>query len=73
VVLPAVRAEAVGVNDAEKRADLARKRRERQRSPQTYITWLPEKVRLVTGKRIFVVGVASDCDPQVARLYGVRL
>ena len=61
------------MNDAEKRADLARKRRERQRSPHTTITWLDPPVLLHPAKRVKVCGVCSDCDPAVALLYGVRL
>ena len=61
------------MNDAEKRADIARKRREREASMTATITWLDPPVLLHPAKRVKVCGVCSDCDPQVARLYGVRL
>jgi hypothetical protein len=57
------------MNDAEKRADLARKRRERQRSPQTYITWLDPPVLLHPAKRTMVVGVCSDASDDVKAMY----
>jgi hypothetical protein len=52
---------------------VSKERRHRELNAHITVTWLPERVRLVPGRRIFVVGVCSDADPRVAARYGVRL
>lgn len=54
-------------------ADAYRERRAHKPVRVTTITWLPEPVRLVPGKRIMVVGITSDCALDVAAAYGVKL
>jgi hypothetical protein len=60
--------------DAAKRrnAQASREARQRRTSAATTVTWI-EPVALVPFSRTRVVGVASDCDPEVARSYGVNL
>jgi hypothetical protein len=41
------------------------------RSPT--VTWLDPPVRPVKGWRVAIVGVCSDCPPDVAAAYGVRV
>ncbi len=54
--------------------DMNRKRRERHTAmAMATIVWLPEAVRLHPAKRVMVVGVCSNCEPQVAATYGVKV
>ncbi len=43
------------------------------REAQHTITWLDPPVRPFKGWRVAIVGVCSDCAPDVAAAYGVRL
>jgi hypothetical protein len=45
----------------------------REREARQTITWLDPPVYPVKGWRVVVVGACSDCDPDVARGYGVRV
>ena len=59
----------------ERNEAIRRKKKEAPRRPVKHaadpVTWL-EPVPVKPGSRLMVCGVCSDCDPVVAREYGVH-